>query len=260
MMGKGHAALGAATWTATATFAFPHFNIEPNPAVLILGCLPVAGASLRPDIDHPNGTIANSGGFITGAIASGANALSGGHREGTHRLWFFAACAIFDFFLAGTFGKPAALALFFLYTAFGTQALATTTLHQAMNRKWQKNTGIFSKLYCWAFAAAATGAAWYIFPANAEWWWLPIALTIGHFTHLVGDSLTTAGLEWANGHRVRFPIIGDAGSSRETLLSLALAGVTVILIIGSVFGNPIEGLSLPDWNLPTGDDGGGGLR
>ena len=129
-----------------------------------------------------------------------------------------------------------------------------------MNRKWQKNTGIFSKLYCWAFAAAATGAAWYVFPANAEWWWLPIALTIGHFTHLVGDSLTTAGLEWANGHRVRFPIIGDAGSSRETLLSLALAGVTVILIIGSVFGNPIEGLSLPDWNLPTGDDGGGGLR
>lgn len=260
MMGKGHAVLGAATWTAAATFAFPHFNIEPNPAVLILGCLPVAGGSLRPDIDHPSGTIANSGGIVTGAIAHGANALSGGHREGTHRLWFFAACAIFDVALTGFFGQPAALALFFIYTAFGAQALAKTALHQAMNKKWQKYTGIFSKMYCWAFAAVATAGAYYFFPSNAQWWWLPLALTIGHFTHLVGDSLTTAGLEWANGHRVCIPILGDAGSARETLLTLALAGVTVLIIIGSLFGNPVQGIEMPEIHLPSGPDDGGGLR
>lgn len=236
MMGKGHAVLGTATWCAGVTYAFPALGWDTNPLILTLGALPVAGAALRPDIDHPSATMANSGGFITKGVAHLANAVSGGHREGTHRLWFWLACAVFDFTLTATFGQPAAMGLFFLYTAFGAQALAKSTLFRRMNRRWRSNTGIFAKLWCWAFAAAATAGAYFVFPEPQMWWWLPIGVTVGHATHLVGDAMTTQGWEWTQGHTLRFPILGDAGSERETILTWALGVVTVIFIVTSFGG------------------------
>lgn len=244
MMGVGHALLGTATWAVTATTVLPWVGIEPIPAVLILGTFPVAGAALRPDIDHPSATMANSGGFITKTIAQVANGLSGGHREGTHRLWFLFACLAFDAAVLSLGGVYGALVLFGLYTAFGAQALAKTPLYARMNRKWKKHTGLFAKLWCWAVALVVTGAAYLIFPGGdiRQWWWLAVALFLGHASHLLGDALTTDGWEWAQGHKLRLPILGDAGSSREVLFSSALGVVAVVFMVASLTNTDILGL------------------
>lgn len=244
MMGVGHALLGTATWAVGATTVLPYFGIDPTPQVLILGAFPIAGAALRPDIDHPSATMANSGGVITKTIAKATNAVSGGHREGTHRLWFLFACLAFDLAILSVFGAWGALALFFLYTAFGAQALASTPLYARMNRRWKKHTGLFAKLWCWAVAAVVTAAAYFVFPGGniTDWWWLAVALFMGHASHLVGDSLTTDGWEWTQGHKIRLPILGDAGSSRETLFGTGLAAVTILFMIISVSGTNLSDL------------------
>lgn len=253
MMGKGHAILGAATWTAGAAYAFPVLGYAATPAILLMGCLPVAGAALRPDIDHPSGSIAQSGGFITKTIASVTGRLSGGHRQGTHRIWFLLFCAAFDFAAVTLFGRWGGLGLFFLYTAFGTQALAKTALHRKLRRRWQRSTRLFSDLYSWVFAAAATYGAARVFPDDDAWWWLAAALAIGHLSHLIGDSLTSSGLEWASGHRIRFPILGNAGSGRENVFVAACVLVMVVVISSSVFGVSLELPSLADLPAWLGD-------
>lgn len=250
MMGVGHALLGTATWSVTATTVLPHFGIDPTPQVLILGAFPIAGVALRPDIDHPSATMANSGGFITKGIAQATNAISGGHREGTHRLWFLFACLAVDMAILTIFGKWGALALFGIYTAFGAQALAKTPLYARMNRKWQKHTGMFASLWCWAVAAAVTLAAYYVFPGDdiGDWWWLAVALFMGHASHLLGDALTTDGWEWTQGRKIRLPILGDAGSGRETLLNTGLGIVTVVFLFAAVTNTDLAGL----WDSATG--------
>lgn len=268
MMGVGHALLGTTTWAAGASLILPYAGLEPTPAVIVLGAFPIAGAALRPDIDHPQASIANSGGFVTRGIAHVANALSGGHREGTHRLLFWFACALFDVAVVLMAGSIGALVLFFVYTAFGAQALAKTQLYARMNRKWRSHTGIFAKLWCWAVAAAVTAAGAYVFPLGdaANWWWLPVALTVGHATHLIGDALTTQGWEYANGHTLRFPILGDAGSSRETILTAVLGVLTVVFLAASVTGWDVIGYTRDTlWPHLSGifggnDTGGGGWR
>lgn len=247
MMGKGHATLGVATWCVAAPMIVTATGNPISPGTLILGAIPVAGASLIPDIDHPNGSIANSAGPITRGIAKGAAALSGGHREGTHTLPFFAIVTAAAFLTVWAGNMWAALAWYFVLSAFGAQALAKTALHQKFNKKWQKHTGIFAKAYCWAFAALATGAAIAVYGVgdSGAWWWLPWGVLIGHATHLVGDIMTTAGLDLGIGLRrkVRFPILGDAGSARESIFTAVLAVVVVFFIVCAVLGvNPYENL------------------
>ena len=265
MMGLGHALLGTATWSVAATITMPAFGMEVTPTILIAGAIPIAGAALIPDIDHPNGSIANSGGIITRTIATISQKLSGGHREGTHQLWFFAAVSILAFATTGLIGIWGAIAWYLILSAFGAQALAKTELHQRFNKIWRSNTGIFAKLYCWAFAAVATVFAIWVFGLDdtSRWWWLPWAIVLGHLSHLVGDILTTAGLNLGWGiPKVRLPILGDAGSAREQLFDWLLLAITVFFMGASIFGfNPLSVLSeLFDYvsQILKGQGGGGG--
>lgn len=267
MMGKGHATLGVAAWCATAPVIVTATGNPITVGALLLGAIPVAGAALIPDIDHPNGSIANSAGPITRGIAKGAAFLSGGHREGTHTLPFFAIVTAAAFLTVWAGNMWAALTWYFLLSAFGAQALAKSTLHKEFNKQWKKRTGIFAKVYCWAFAALATAGAGAIYGVQdtAAWWWLPWGVLIGHATHLLGDIMTTAGLDLGIGLRrkVRFPILGDAGSSRETLFTWLLVAVIVFFMGCAVLGlNPYEELHLVRQRLGELFDapaGGGGF-
>lgn len=246
MMGVGHATLGVATWCVAAPLVVEATGNEITAGTLLMGAIPVAGAALIPDIDHPNGSIANSGGPITRAIARCASFFSGGHREGTHTLPFFALVAAAAFLTVWAGNMWAAIGWYFVLAAFGAQALAKTALHQKFNRQWKKRTGLFAKAYCWAFALAATVGAITVYGRDdaQAWWWLPFAVLIGHATHLVGDIMTTAGLDLGLGlPKVRFPILGDAGSSREHLLTALLSVVAAFFMLCAVLGvNPYENL------------------
>lgn len=247
MMGAGHALLGTATWAVTATVALPAAGMTVTPTILIAGAIPVAGAALIPDIDHPTATMANAGGPITKIISKTAATLSGGHREGTHTLWFFLATTTLAFATTTLTGIWGAIAWFFTMSAFGAQALAKTELHRRFNKVWKKNTGIFAKAYCWAFAAAATAFAIWVFGLEdtGKWWWLPWAIALGHLSHLIGDSITTAGLKLGWGlPKVRLPLLGDAGSSRETIFMWALVAITAFFMGCAIIGiNPLAALT-----------------
>lgn len=239
MMGVGHATLGIATWCMAAPLVVGATGNPITAGTLIAGAIPVAGAALIPDIDHPNGSIANSGGPITRSITKAASMLSGGHREGTHTLPFFAIVTLAAFLTVWAGNMWAAIAWFFVLSAFGAQALAKTALHQKFNRKWKKHTGVFAKAYCWAFAALATAGAVAVYGVGdpQAWWWLPWAVLIGHATHLVGDIMTTAGLNLGlRIPKVRFPVLGDAGSSREKIFTAVLAVIAVFFLVCAVVG------------------------
>lgn len=246
MMGRGHAVLGIATWCLAAPAVVGATGNPISAQTLLLGAVPVAGAALIPDIDHPNASIANSGGPITKGIAQAVGAITGGHREGTHQLWFFALVVAAAFATVGVGNMYAALGWYFVLSAFGAQALAKSALHKEFNRKWKAKTGIFAKAYCWAFAAVATCLASLVYGLGepGRWWWLPWAVAIGHASHLLGDSLTTAGLNlgWPVPRKVRFPVLGDAGSQREKALVWGLTAVIMLFMGCAVAGTSPYGL------------------
>lgn len=245
MMGKEHALVGFGTYAAGA-YAAAHAGLFPNEfataSALTAGALVSAGAALIPDIDHPSGTVANAGGPVTQALAHITNAVSGGHREGTHQLWFAAA-----FFLlvwatttgaetaAAAFNAPALItwhllascAWFIIIIAFGAQATSKTFLHQKFNRIWQKKTSALAKAYAWVFAAITCLLTWLVCGPADLWGWLVPAVITGHLSHLVTDALTSAGLEILPGKRIYLPILGDTTSHNPVQMLLGVAAAVM---------------------------------
>lgn len=261
MMGRGHATTGALMWAGASLAAVPYLDTPllapvasaPLVALVVLGAAPVSGASLIPDIDHTNGTIANSMGSFTKLLTKVVSVISGGHRQATHGIWFWFLMTGLAFgihFAAVAGPDPSAsagavmaawswvvthgdLLTFFVLTAFGQRALGAKWLNKILAKVWRSATGAMVRVVFFVEAALLTGLAMWVWPEPEQWIWLPFAVSIGHFSHLVADSLTTAGVQWLWPSRktVRLPIVGDAGSKRETWLSLAFGVGFVALAV-----------------------------
>lgn len=268
MMGREHALFGFGAYAISAWALAHNGTLAPelaSPQALTCGALVSAGAALVPDIDNPNSTAANAGGPITRGIAYVTNVLSGGHRQGTHQLWFAAG-----FFLilwattagaetvAGALKMPAlstwhlaASCLWFTaIVAFGVQATTKTFLHEKFNRIWQKNTGIFAKAYTWGFALLACAGAWILCGTPDSWGWLVPAVITGHLSHLLTDALTAEGLAILPSKKIYFPILGEVSSTNPIQILVgtgtAIAGIAVI--IATATGITPQ---LPDFNNLT---------
>jgi membrane-bound metal-dependent hydrolase YbcI (DUF457 family) len=131
------------------------------------------------------------------------------------------------------------LLTFFLLTAFGQRALGAKWLNKALAKVWKSSTGPMVRLAFFIEAAILTGAAAWMWPNPEQWMWLPFAVSIGHFSHLIADTLTTAGVMWLwpSQKTLRFPIIGDAGSGRETVFSFVLGAVFIGCAVFAVTGS-----------------------
>lgn len=267
MMGKGHAATGAALWGAgIITLAVTDTPVSDSPlltgasvfALVTLGSFPVHGASLIPDIDHTNGTIAHSMGWPTKMLTKIVSALAGGHRQATHRIWFwlFVTAAAFGAYYASLQAPPLdpnaplleqagpwllqhiSLVLFFIFTMFGQRALGAKWLKKlmAVRLKGKGKAGSATRLTFMVEAAVLTYIAGIVWPTPESWLWLPIAISVGHLSHLFADSLTTQGIYpfRDGGAKWRWPIIGDAGSGRESqwvVVMVAVYCATIALAI-----------------------------
>lgn len=80
MMGISHALTGLVAWSALQA-VYP----QPTP-VLVAGYVVTAGAALMSDLDHPGATATRSLGPLTMMLGQVVQAVSGGHRRGTHSL------------------------------------------------------------------------------------------------------------------------------------------------------------------------------
>ena len=83
MMGYSHTVSAAAGWLILAETGVVQVPDTPTLIVTTLAC---AGAGMLPDIDHHNGSIANSIPPLSRWLARVVGAISGGHRKGTHSL------------------------------------------------------------------------------------------------------------------------------------------------------------------------------
>jgi membrane-bound metal-dependent hydrolase YbcI (DUF457 family) len=133
-----------------------------------------------PDIDHPDGSVAHSFGFVTAAFAWLIEHVSGGHRHGTHSLAgvaaFTAAAAAAEHWRQTPAGKVGLGLLLVLVLASGLRALKV------------------GGHLCDLLAIAGAAAMLYLHFGVA---WVPWGIAIGTATHLAGDMLTDEGIPLA---------------------------------------------------------------
>ena len=226
MMGYSHTVSAAAGWLALVETGVVHVPDTPTLVVTTLAC---AGAGMLPDIDHHNGSIANTIPPFSRWMARFVGAISGGHRKGTHSilgLVAFWAIAYFASMLSYQ-GIPWASLLLAMFSG----GLALHVLGApggwlgALALGWAAYTTDSFSLLPWAIAAGAT-------------------------IHLLGDALTTRGVNpfypitikpvvpsllWKKSGYMALPILGDAGSAREKALTLVLT-CYIVWVAGGVLG------------------------
>lgn len=257
MMGAHHAASGAAAWVALTTqFRIPldalgvdqtlvlgTALLDVSPIGVLTGAMVTAGAALLPDADHRHASIAQSLPPVSNALCAGIGAAAGGHRKGTHSvlglLAFFAIAYVAGLWSVDTekFGVlyPGAGIICVLLVAFAAKAL------KFVPDKLRKTP--------WVVGIAV--ALFIVLLAPEEQNWFPTAVGLGVAVHIVGDMLTTDGVNlfwplrfrpprklrrmpllrsiWRPSGSLALPILGNAGSTREWLL---LVPVSLYVVLG----------------------------
>lgn len=227
-MGRTHVLVAGTLGLACAGSA-AHLLGHPMPfgAALAFGGV-TAGMGVLPDLDHPQATLARTLGPVTKAVARVVCAASGGHRKGTHTVWFAALMVGLSTLLANRFGARAELPV-----AFVGFYLAAMIL-----RLSPRPTSGKAEVTYLGEAAAATAAAYYLVP---DWWWLPWAVGSGVLAHIVADCLTVEGVPvlfpLARRFVVRAPLLGRTDSAREHLFALLLAPALLWMIVATLTGN-----------------------
>lgn len=186
-----------------------------------------AGYGILPDFDHPSATLARTLGPVTKAISQVVHRLSGGHRKGTHTIWFAALMVGLVTLLASHFSKNAQLPIAFIGFYLALMVLRLAPRH-----------GSGAGEFIYLIEAAGLTAVTYHF--ISDWRWLPWAVGFGVIGHIVGDILTVEGVPilypLAKSFVVRLPLLGRTDSAREHgalfLLGPAIAWVAFATILG----------------------------
>lgn len=212
MMGHSHAISGA--MAASVVAAFQPALIAPNPQTYTMSCLLAAGAAVMADADHPNARAAKTFGPIVNVIG----VVSGGHRHGTHTVWaaglVAAACwgaSLWSLQVADVTIYPVGFLAVFIAMGLGLAAL----------------TGLNRWIVLPVSAAVAVGAAILV----PDPLWLTVVVGGGYLVHLLGDILTTKGVAVFRPlpPTIRVPLLGDAGSARETVFVVLMVAIWAVL-------------------------------
>ncbi len=192
MMGRTHAATGAAAWLAgcAAAAAAGH---DPSLYQVVVGTPLAAYGAIWPDIDCPSSSVARSLGWPTKKLAefvawfgrrlhdSTRTRLDApdrdGHRTITHTV-LFAALSVALFGVLGEHGG--------MWPPMVMTAFAAATALRALRVRGMRR-------YALAVAVAAVGWLW---PAP-DGWWLGWAIGGGALVHNLGDRMTNTGVPLA---------------------------------------------------------------
>ncbi|WP_349827527.1 metal-dependent hydrolase [Brevibacterium litoralis] len=255
MMGGHHATTGAALGIAVAgTSALTLGLVDGVRTTEVLAVtLMTAGAALLPDVDHHNGSIANSlPGFgplpsVTEVLCRIVANLSGGHRRGTHSLLglavFVLLTALLGRFVVDIRGVPVSIGAGLLGIVLAAFALDALRISRA-GRVWP-----------WLLALAAGVYLALEFPTAG--WVLPLSVGLGCAVHVLGDMLTTGGVPllwpvvvkppralsripglnaiWKRSGLFAVPVLGNAGSAREWALC-SLVSIYVVAALAAEIG------------------------
>ena len=228
MMGRTHALSGLVAGVAAG-----HFWWHLDAPHLAVAAAVTAGAAVLPDIDHPDGSVAYSFGFVTKGFAWVIGHVSGGHRHGTHSLAgiaaFTGAAYVADHYRQTLGGKIGLGLLLVLVLAAGLRAL--------------KIGGHFGDLL-------AIGGAFLMLRSGFGVAGVPWAIEVGTATHLAGDMLTNEGIPiawpWSRRH-IRLlpePLAFTTGTRPERWL-VAPAMVAALCWLIAVIGKVLPAGRLP---------------
>jgi membrane-bound metal-dependent hydrolase YbcI (DUF457 family) len=260
VMGVNHATSGAAVWFA-ATAALPSFGTHAYPlhaAGVLSGAVVCAGAALLPDADHHSGTISHSVPVLGRIIARSIEDASGGHRHGAHTILAGALVTLVAV-LVGRFAVDVPqLGSVPIGPAIATIALiAFAVKARELVRTWSA---------AWLIGLVAAAAVVVFAPDNPTWF--PIAVGLGFLTHIAGDLLTVEGVPaptwpvqirppkawartpvlnaiWKRNGYIAVPVLGHAGSWRETLLGAGLGlycVYAIVIVVARAAHVPLTGL------------------
>lgn len=211
--------VGTAGWLTIGVGGLELAGTSLSIPEIAAGTVVCAGASMLPDLDHPQATAARSLGPVTGVMSKALNTVAGGHRQGSHSLLFaFLAAIGTAWLLAATSGPWAALILCFFFSSLALRVLTEAS-------------GLIS-----GGLAALVAATLISLAPEADWLWL--AIGIGCLLHMLGDILTPEGVPplWpVSDWRLRFPIIGHTGDWREGVIAGACGILTLVLLATTVF-------------------------
>lgn len=217
MMGRGHSLSGAAVALGGAGVYTLNTGEPIHAALLAMGTIAFAGASLIPDLDSFTATVTKSFGFLGRILYYITNAISlllynitkapkdddieNGHRTFTHTL---VASILFglgslaltslpgkiDFFgIEYTGGQFAALIIMAFLLHLGTAGLFAPQLKKAKN-----SLGIFAPYILMLFSLIVTFVISRFLPVGDEnYQWLAVVITAGMITHILGDTITKMG-------------------------------------------------------------------
>lgn len=222
MMGPHHAASGAAAWIVIASdYTVPvsavtgplrdatgwswlpdavplgaqllDVGTEVHGAVLT-GAVMTAGAALLPDADHRGATLARSLPPVSMLFAALVGRISGGHRQGTHSLLGILVATLLGYVLG----------LISLEVEFAAGQGQTATLHLgagmlalllgALAFKALRFIPDGARRAPWIVAVPFAVFSLMVFPPGAHW--LALLVGLGCLVHVLGDFLTTEGVNW----------------------------------------------------------------
>ena len=218
-MGRSHLLVGAAGMVAVGAPVAAQLGLTLSGPELAAAAVVGAGASMLPDVDHPNATVAHSLGPVTHVISKVFAKVFGGHRNGTHSLMFAGAAALAThLLLAGTGGPWAALGLTFFFCS-----LLVRTLTDA------------DGLVCAAVSAILACTLVAVAPGDG---WLVWAVGMGCLWHMLGDIVTPEGTPplWpVSKVRLAVPLVGHTGDWREKGIATAAGAATCWMLWVGVF-------------------------
>lgn len=225
MMGKSHLIVGSAGWLL-ATPALAAVGIPLVPATIAAGTVVAAGAAMMPDLDHPQATVSRSLGKVSQTFSKYFARSMGGHRKGSHSVFFAAALGFLVANLVSSGG--ATMAWTALAVIFITSSLLLRVLTEA--------DGIIG-----AVLSAILAVSLLAISAGTNFLWLVAALVIGILLHDLGDFLTVEGIPFfypfsKKNHRIA--VVGKTDSWREKGIA-ALAGIAAVFCLGAYVYQPI---------------------
>ncbi|MDS1269553.1 metal-dependent hydrolase [Lipingzhangella sp. LS1_29] len=222
MMGHTHALSGAAGWMAAVPLVqdteLAGISIQLGPGEIVAGALVCAGSALLPDLDHRSATITQTYGIVTRTLSRVINWAFGGHRNGTHSLFFAALAGVG----AGALALVNELAVqIFVFLMIGI-ALRGLGLGVPKN---QTASEVINAL-------VTAGIVLALYSAGVDYAWMGLAVAFGCLLHFLGDILTHMGcpLFWPiNTYRVGNNIGFSTNGTVEQYLVTPLLTIAVIL-------------------------------
>ena len=188
VLGRNHALYGLTGWIAAwpilaSSQASAALAMPVSAEVFGVTCAVAAGASVIPDLDHPDSRPSKHFGILSKVIARGISQAAGGHRQATHSLLFatlLAALTAAVGWLPAPVGQSCAALACGFCCSIGLALIGPSM-------------GI--RVPAWVSIATAAGSGWWVWNNFYDIRWvLPLIAAYGVIIHIACDFVTKGGV------------------------------------------------------------------